>query len=159
MSPVIVGAAQVSLCELGAGDTLGVMAKLLTVAPLGIAVAVMVKTCWSLTSLTSTLGVIETEASTYRFTAGPLFGATPLVDTGTSVSPTRTFADAVPVTTPAVVRLNTTEQTPFTVPVVAQLSLTTITPSAGVSATVAFVPSAVGCVRPPNVWLIDTLNV
>jgi hypothetical protein len=53
-------------------------------------------------------GVIEIRASTNVFTAGPLFGATPFVDTTTGWPPIVTVAVAVPVTCPAVWEVNVT---------------------------------------------------
>src|SRR6186997_3061670 len=63
---------QVELCDVGAGETLGVIELNVTgVAPEGIAVAVMVNVCDSLIPLVS-FGVIEIDPSTNRFVAGPL---------------------------------------------------------------------------------------
>ena len=63
------------------------------VVPDGIAVVVIVNTCWSPTSFTP-FGVMLTFASTNRLIASPEFGAVPSVDTVNCVPSTVTVAVA-----------------------------------------------------------------
>src|SRR6185503_8473777 len=61
--PLTCGLLQVVDCELGAGETLGVIDVSVAVVPEAVATEVIVNTCWSFTSFTS-FGVIDTFAST-----------------------------------------------------------------------------------------------
>src|SRR4030095_11063345 len=71
--PLMVGEAQVELCDPGAGLTLVVIAPKVTgVAPDGIAVTVIVNVCACPTSFAAGVGVIGMPASTKRLVAGPL---------------------------------------------------------------------------------------
>src|SRR5262245_29792438 len=100
-------------------------------------------------------------ASTNRLTASPEFGATPSVSTWVVVPANTMSAAACAVTVPAELDLKLTVQTPFTVPVVAQLScrFSTTAPLAGVSVTVAFVPSGAGNVVSRTDLLTWTVKV
>src|SRR5262245_58923847 len=62
---------------------------------------VTVNVCWKPTSFTS-FCAIEIFASTHRLVAGPEFGATPSVETGTEIPCTPTFDEAETVARPVV---------------------------------------------------------
>jgi hypothetical protein len=90
------------------------------VAPAGMAVALMVKTCWCSITLVACRGETAIDASTHVLTAGPLFPDVPSVVRWNVTPPTVVSADAGTVVAPAVGEVTWTEQRPV-LPLVWQL--------------------------------------